>query len=110
MTNRDIALEYLRCFCAGDIDGLERLLAADLTFRGTFHAFGSAAEYLDSLRNDPPESCEYRVLSITESEDSVAVFYEYQKLDRSITISQWFKICENRIQDVVLVFDGRGFA
>jgi ketosteroid isomerase-like protein len=56
MTNRDIALEYLRCFCAGDIDGLVPLLATDLSFKGTFHTYGSASEYVDSLRSDPPRS------------------------------------------------------
>jgi len=107
--NRDVALEYLRCFCAGNIDGLEPLLAANLTFEGTFHSYGSATDYLDSLRSDPPEKCQYRVLSITESEDSVAIFYEYQKPDRNIKIAQLFRIRDTQIQDVLLIFDGTGF-
>jgi len=79
MTNREIALEYIRHFCAGDIEGLEPLLASNLTFTGTFHSFGSANEYLASLRNDPPGKCQYSILSVTENSDSVAVFYEYEK-------------------------------
>lgn len=103
-------MEYLRCFCAGDIDGLPPLLAADLMFSGTFHTYGSASEYLDSLRSDPPEKCKYKVLSITEGEDSVAVFYEYQKPDRVMRIAQLFKIRNHKINEVLLVFDGRGVA
>ena len=103
-------MEYLRCFCAGDVDGLAPLLAADLRFAGTFHNSGSAAEYLDSLRNDPPEKCDFKVLSVTENEDSVAVFYEYQKPDRVLQLAQLFRIEDGQIKDILLIFDGRGFA
>lgn len=110
MTNREVAMEYLRCFCAGDIGGLLPLLAADLRFSGTFHDYGSASEYLDSLWSDPPEQCKYNVLSVTEGGDSVAVFYEYQKPNRVMKIAQLFKIRNHTIHEVLLVFDGRDFA
>lgn len=109
MTNREVAMEYLRCFCAGDIDGLEPLLAADLSFNGTFHEYRSREAYVGSLRLAPPEECRFEVLSVTESGDSVAVFYNYRKPDRIMTIAQWFKIQSGQIEDVLLVFDGRGF-
>lgn len=108
MTNQEIAKEYLRCFCESDIVGLEHILAPDLTFTGTFHSYHSSAEYLKSLKQDPPEQCGYKVLSMTEKDDSVAVFYEYQKPDRMIHIAQLFKIKCEKIHDVLLVFDGRG--
>jgi hypothetical protein len=107
MSNRDIALEYVRRFCAADIDGLARLLAPELSFKGTFHAYRSAADYIDSLRSDPPVKCGYKVLSLTEGEGSVAVFYEYRKPDRTMTIAQLFRIADDRINDVLLIFDGR---
>lgn len=50
------------------------------------------------------------MLSITESEHSVAVFYEYQKPDRAMQIAQLFKIKDEKIYEVLLVFDGRGIA
>ena len=108
MSNRDVALEYLRRFCAGDVDGLEPLLSTDVSFAGTLHAYDSASEYLDALRRDPPEACGYKVLSITEGENAVAVFYEYQKRGRVLTVAQLFRITEHQIDDVLLVFDGRG--
>ena len=107
MNNREVVMEYIRCFCAGDIDGLESLLGADLSFTGTFHTYGSASEYLDSLRDDPPEKCGSRVLSITENEDAVAVFYEYQKSEEALNIAQLFKLNEEKIQEILLVFDDR---
>ena len=110
MTNQDVALTYLKCFCAGDMDGLGSLLAVDLSFKGPFHAYGSSAEYLHSLRSDPPERCPYKILSVTENTDSVAVFYEYRKPDQVMQIAQLFRIADQKIKDVLLVFDGRGFA
>ena len=107
MTNREVVLEYLRCFCGGDVDGLEPLIAPGLSFKGTLNTYHSGTEYLDSLRSDPPNRCEYKVLSITENEDSIAVFYDYEKPDQVVRIAQLFKIRDQRIREVLLVFDGR---
>jgi hypothetical protein len=107
MTNREIALEYLRCFCAGAIDDMGSLLASDLKFSGTLHSYGSSAEYLASLRNDPPVKSQYTILSITENTDSVALFYEYLKPDGVMRIAQLFKISGQQINEILLVFDGR---
>ena len=96
MTNLEVAMAYISCFCAGDIDGLEPILASDLSFIGTFHSYQSDIEYLDSLRADPPEKCGYQVLSVTENADSVAVFYDYIKTDRVIKIAQLFKIKDQK--------------
>ena len=106
MTNQQIALEYIRCFCAGDIEGLEPIMANNLKFSGTFVSFDSLDEYLDSLRNDPPEKCQYRVLSITENSDSVALFYDYEKPNGVIRIAQLFKISDEKINEILLVFNG----
>ena len=109
MTNREVALEYLRCFCSGDVDGLEQLLAADLNFRGTFHEYFSSADYLADLRSAPLETCGYRIINVTEDVGSVAIFYDYEKPDKVMTIAQLFKVREGKISEVLLVFDGRGF-
>ncbi len=110
MTNRDIALEYLRCFCAGDIKGMEPLLAPDLIFNGTFHSYRSSEEYLAGLRIDPPEKSQCNILSITEGSGSVALFYEYQKPNRVMQVAQLFRISKQQIAEVLLVFDGRYIA
>lgn len=109
MTKQEIAQEYLKCFCEGNVSGLIPLLAPQLQFNGTFYNYNSAAEYLNSLRNDPPEKCTYTVLSITENDDSVAVFYEYGKPGGAIKIAQLFKIKNQKIKEILLIFDGRGF-
>ena len=38
-------MAYLRCFCAGDVDGLEPLFADDLCFEEPFRSYASAADY-----------------------------------------------------------------
>lgn len=109
MNNRDVAMEFLRCFCAGDINDLVPLLAEDFQFKGPFHQFSSSDAYLDSLKNDPPEKCGYRVLNVMESGDSVSIYYDYEKSDRSITIAQLFTFKNQEIREILLVFDGREF-
>jgi ketosteroid isomerase-like protein len=110
MSNREVAMNFLRRFCAGDVDGLALLLAEDLQFAGPFHQFNSRADYLDVLRQDPPETGGYRVLSVTESGDSVSIFYDHETSDRAITIAQWFRFRGEKISEMRLVFDTRGFA
>ena len=108
--NREAALEFLRRFCAGDVEGLHPLLDEDLQFKGPFHSFTSRDGYLDSLRSDPPEKCGFRVLSLTENEDSVAIFYDYQKVDSTLTIAQLCRFRGEKISEILLVLDGRNFA
>ena len=109
MNNREIALEFLRCFCAGDVDSLEPLLAEDVHFNGPLYKFDSRDAYLNSLKDGPLGKCGYRDLSVTESNDSVSVYYEYEKSDRVITIAQLFRFRNGKISELLLVFDGRGF-
>ncbi len=108
MNNREVAMEFLRCFCAGDVNGLTVSLAEDLQFKGPFYQFSSRDAYVDVLKNDPPEPCGYQVLSITESGDSVSIFYDYEKRDGAVTIAQLFKFRHHKIHEIFLVFDGRG--
>ncbi len=110
MTNRDLAYSFIERFCAGDLEGLVPLLAEDLQFRGPFHIFESREGYLSCLRDDPPASNQFQILSITECEDHVAAFFEYQKPDGSVTIAQLFKCVDEKITEILLVFDGRGVA
>ena len=110
MQNREVVLEFLRRFCDGDVDGLAPLLTADLTVRGALRSFASAAEYLASLRSDPPARCPHQVLSVTEGQDEVSVFYEYGKPDGSLLIAQLFRMRGTRIREMLIVFDGRGFS
>ena len=104
-TNHEIVMQYMDCYCAGDIDGIEPLLAGELVFSGPLHTFESARQYLDSLRADPPEKSHDEILSVTESDDTVALFYVYHKPDRARLIAQMFKSSAEKITAMLLVFD-----
>ncbi|MEE9166865.1 MAG: hypothetical protein V3U24_05310 [Candidatus Neomarinimicrobiota bacterium] len=110
MNNREVALEFVKSFCAGDINELAPLLANDLKFKGPLFQFESSVAYMRSLQEDPPEKSGYRLLSVTESNDSVSIFYEYQKREGPITIAQSFRIANRKISEILLVFDTREFA
>jgi hypothetical protein len=107
MTLGDLALAFLHRFAAGDVDGLEPLLAEDLRVKGPYLTVRSRAEYLAALRRDPPEPSGLRVLSVTENDDSVAVFYEYEKRDGTLTVAQLFRFRDDVIYEIRLVFDAR---
>lgn len=106
-TRREIAENYVQCFCGNDVQGLAALLAPGLRFTGPLYNFNSAQDYLESLENDPPEECGYEIFSVTENEDCVALFYKLSKPDRVISIAQLFRIERQKIQETVLVFDTR---
>lgn len=108
MTRRETVMDFLRCFCGSDIDALEPLLAEDLQFSGPFHHFGSRYAYIQSLRDDPPEKCGYRIISLAESGDDVCVFYDYEKRDKPIMVAQLCRFKGKKIGEILLVFDGRG--
>ena len=104
MTHREAALEYVRRFASGDIDGLGSLLAEELGFFGPYLSVDSRAAYLDALRDDPPDPCDVEILSITEDGDEVVVFYELLKATGKFTVAQWFGFGANGIQETRLVF------
>ena len=78
-----------------------------MRFKGPFHSFNSAQDYLESLERDPPEKCGYEIFSVTENEDSFALFYKLSKGALVIPIAQLFRIEGQQIQETVLIFDTR---
>ncbi len=103
-------MEYLAHFCAGNVDGVASLLAVDLDFKGPFHQFSLSADYVQSLRDAPPDQCAYHVLAVTEGENSVSIYYDYQKESGALTVAQLFGFTDGRISSMLLVFDTRSFA
>ncbi len=109
-SNRDTVMAFLECFCGGNIEGLAFLLDEGLQVRGPLKRFSSRAQYLDSLRAEPPEVSDYDVLSVTEGNDSVAVFYNYGKSSGTLTVAQFFRFNNHLITEMRLVFDTDGMA
>ena len=108
--NRDLALEFLDLFSDGNIDALSPLLHDDRRFRGPLIECDSKQHYLSLLHEDPPEPCSYDLLSVTETNDDVSMYYRYRKAQGSITIAHLFRFHDQKIIEILLVFDTRQFS
>jgi hypothetical protein len=105
VSHRDAAVRFVQRFAAGDIGGLEQLLADDLEVVGPYLDVRSRADYLRALRSAPPAPCPARVLSVTDGADEVAIFWEYGKEDATLTVAQLFRFTGALIRQILLVFD-----
>ena len=108
MDRVEIAKEFIKRFCRGDVEGLEELLHEALRFQGPLFRFNSRSDYLESLRRDPPKKSQFRVLSVTENEEEVSIYYEYGKENGFLTIAQLFRFENDKISEILLVFDSKG--
>jgi hypothetical protein len=107
-TRREIALDCLHCFGDADIEGLGKWLADDLRFRGPFLSVDRAFDYLETLRQGGLKPAPVRVLSVTEGDDEVALFYEYGRGVEPLKVAQLFRFRAQKVDQILLVFDGRG--
>ncbi len=110
MDNRERALSFIKRFCGGDVERLAPLLSSDLKLVGPLFQFESRDAYLAALRADPPEEGDVRLLSVSEADDQVSIFYEYRRSGGAVTVAQLFKFKHEKISEILLVFDGREFA
>ena len=101
----EISIEFVSAFCAGELDSLEELLAADLRFTGPLFRCDCRASYLGRLYRDPPTPTSYRILRMFESPDGVCVLYEYGESKRPVLVSQFNRFFGGRISEILLVFD-----
>ncbi len=105
MRRADIALQFIEYFCAADIEKLERLLALKLRFRGPLLRVDNRHEYIMALQAFPLEQSQYRILSVTRSDEQVQVIYDYIKLNNTVTVSQTFVFNERyKISEMYLQF------
>ncbi len=110
MADRDIVLKYLKCFCGGDIDGMQTLLTEDCCLTGPLYRFNSRDEYIQSLQKDPPEPAACEIIEIVEGAAGILILYRYEKSTGPLTIAQFFRLKDNQIRETLLVFDSKSFA
>jgi hypothetical protein len=111
MSALGLALRYMEIFYSGkELDRLEEILHDTLQFRGPLYRFDSARQYIESLKNDPPTDCSYRILHAFEKDDTVNLIYDFSKSGITTTMSQLFKVVDNKIAHIELIFDSAVFA
>ena len=93
----------------GRLEELEELLADDLKFEGPLFKFGSAREYIDSLKADPPEGFGYQLIRAWEDETSACLVYMFSKPGVTTPMAQYFQTDGGRITRILLVFDTGAF-
>ena len=110
MTPLQLALKYMDIvFSNGDMMQLKEILAEDLSFKGPFHQFSTAKEYIDSMVEAPPEGFEYKLIQSFETTSSTCLIYEFIKPGVSTTMAQVFEIESNKIIKIQLIFDSAAF-
>ena len=109
MALREIAVQYLTHFCAGELPALEALFADDLKFSGPFIKTTSRGEYIGELRKAPPVACTFEIDEVVERDRSVAIFYTFKKPGVATPMAQLFRFKNSLIAEVLLIFDSAAF-
>jgi hypothetical protein len=106
----ELALQYMHLvFLKGDFDALWNILGLDLKFRGPMYQFDSAEDYIKSMQENPPDRIEFELLQSFENESSACLVYQFSKSGVSTLMTQTFKTKDQKINEILLVFDRKDF-
>lgn len=101
---------YLKSFFGqAPIQDLKHILHDNLRFRGPFLNCDSASVYIKAIEADPMENATYAIVDEFEKENSACVIYELSKTDINVLVSQWFKIEDGKIIEILTLFDSEKF-
>ena len=106
----ELANQYMDVIYGGKLpDLLHEILSKDCRFKGPLYEFNSAAEYIDSLKTDPPVDVDYELIEAFENDKSACLVYQFKKASISTPMTQVFEVVEGKISKILLVFDTAGF-
>jgi hypothetical protein len=105
LSNRDIACNFVKAFCRGDVETVELMLAGACRVQDPRGTWDNRALYVAGLRRDPPTERRYRLLSVTEDEHEISVFYEL--LHESVIVAQLFRVRDGLIVGMLQVSSER---
>ena len=110
MKSLDVVLKYMDIFFTGkNMEDLRPLLANGCKFRGPFYQFDTAEDYINALKEDPPQDFKYEILQSYENESSVCLVYQFSKPGVSTPMAQVFDFREDKICKILLIFDTEAF-
>ena len=96
-------------FSGQNLEDLAPLLSDDFSFVGPLFQFNNPQSYIEALKADPPKQSEYRIIHSFENSSSACLVYIFAKPGIRIPMAQLFKIQNNQINEILLIFDGRAF-
>ena len=106
----ELAQRYMDIFFTGENpEELGHIFSDDFSFSGPFYHFDSAGDYINSLKTDPPEGCEYKIIQTYEDNTSACLIYEFSKSGVNTPMVQTFEIINGKINKILLVFDTSAF-
>ncbi len=106
----DLAMRYMEIFFAGrDPDELGPLFSSNFSFQGPMYRFDNAAAYIESLKQAPPQDCNFTLIESFERDNKVCLIYRFSKPDISEVMAQLFTIESDRISRILLIFDSQPF-
>lgn len=110
MTPLKLANRYMEIFYGEkSIDSLSDIFAEEFSFNGSFHEFSTSAEYIESLKSNPPVGLEYKIIQAYQNEKSACLVYQFCKAGISTIMSQVFEVENEKISKIILVFDTGAF-
>lgn len=110
MTHVEIALRFLECFCAADVEGLGKLLAPNLKFRGPLVKVDSARAYLAALDGSLAPAA-YELHEIMDEGDEVVASYDYIRPESTVPVVQRFRFVDDAICEIRIELDhGNAFS
>ena len=110
MTPLERANTYMEIIFSGkNMERLREILTDDFTFSGPLYQFGSAAEYIDAMGEDPLAGAGYTITSAFENENAACLIYNFTKPGVSTPMAQTFTMRDGKICRVELLFDPRPF-
>lgn len=105
MTAEQLARDYVRSFCAGDLPALEALLAEDFHIEGPLYTFNDRDSFLARLRALNAPVAEYQISHCVADGNNASVFFLYRLGKLSLLMAMHLGIRDNCISHALLVFD-----
>ena len=106
----DLVIKYMDIFY-GEKDPLllKNIFFFFFIFKGPFFKFNSAKDYIDSLLEAPPKDMSYKIIESFENENSACLIYSFTKGNVKSKMSQLFKVKDEKISEIILIFNTKDF-
>ncbi|MDZ7766463.1 MAG: nuclear transport factor 2 family protein [Melioribacteraceae bacterium] len=105
MTNIEVTVNFLRAYAKGDIKEVEKLIASDFNFDDPSTEFKTKDSYLESLNNNSVAASDFNILHTFENGNEVLLIYLFEKNGINTRISHYFKVDDDKINEMSLIYD-----
>ena len=101
---KEVVLTFLDALNNEDFKTVRQYLNDDMVFNGVLGHREGADTYVDDMRK---MRFKYRILKAFADGDDVCVLYDIDMGDKTIYTAGWYKVRDNKIKSLRVVFDPR---